>query len=155
VEEEQRDWIVGIGRWLRVDALGAVEAGVEMLGRDANPVSVASVDAKGIVRMPMRGVLVVPPQTDDAGKIEPFIAVPHLFDREAIAVEMLYFEGTPNQDNARLQTISDMRIRANGDLYLRIVLPLPTAGNGDGNAANDDAHRVVQFPQRNPQTTAP
>jgi len=154
-QERERDWIVGIVRWLRVDALGAVEAGVEMLGRDANPVSVASVDAKGIVRTPMRGLLVLPPQTDGAGKIEPYIAVPHLFDREAMAVELLHFDGVPNQDNARLQTISDMRIRANGDLYLRIVLPLPTASNGDGNAANDDARHVIQFPQRNPQTTAP
>lgn len=153
--EEERDWIVGIVRWLRVDALGAVEAGIEMLGRDANPVSVASVDAKGVVRTPMRGLLVLPPQTDGAGKIEPYVAVPHLFDREAIAIEMLYFDGTPSQDSARVQTISDMRIRANGDLYLRIVLPLPTAGSGDGSAANDDARRVVQFPQRNPQTTTP
>jgi hypothetical protein len=147
---ETHDWTVGMLRWLRVDALGAVEAGVETVAQDARPISVRSFDARGLARAPMRGLLVVPSQGDDTGAVEPYIIVPHLFDRDAIAVEVTHFDASAPQASVRVEMISDMRIRHTGSLYLQIVLPPHMTDEADANnAANDDASaKFVQFPQR-------
>ena len=149
-ESETHEWAVGVLRWLRVDALGAVEAGVEILSRHARAVSVRSLDANGLPRAPMRGMLVVPTQADAAGQVQPYIIVPHLFDREAIAVELTRFDESSLHGRARVETISDMHIRDRGGLYLQIVLPLQMIDRESATSAANDDHsaKFVLFPQR-------
>ncbi|MEO8672939.1 MAG: hypothetical protein ABI411_16605 [Tahibacter sp.] len=57
--DEEQDWMVGVIRWIRVKQNGAVDAGVELLARRAQPVGVASFDERGAVRAPARGVLLM------------------------------------------------------------------------------------------------
>lgn len=138
-----RAWSVGMLRWLRVDAFGTVEVGVETLSHDARALSISSLDIRGMARPAMRGVFVVPAKADDGGKLDPYVIVPLLFGRDAIAVEVSRIE----QSARRLEKISDMRIRPNGGVYFAVVLPAHGADATD--AANDAAlSRLLTFPQR-------
>jgi hypothetical protein len=144
-EAPSRNWIVGMLRWLRVDAFGTVEVGIETLGHDARAVSISSLDIRGMARPPMRGLFVVPTKADD-GKLDPYVIVPLLFGRDAIAVEMSSVEPSA-REGSRIEKISDMRIRTNGGVYFAVVLPAHGADASD--AANDAAlAKLVSFPQR-------
>lgn len=58
-EPESQDWLVGQVRWFRVDELGAVQAGVELLARRSLPAAIR-VPAARNGRMALRGVLLAP-----------------------------------------------------------------------------------------------
>ena len=140
-----RTWTVGMLRWLRVDAFGTVEVGIETLSHDARAVSISSLDIRGMARPPMRGIFVVPSKADD-GKLDPYVLVPLLFGRDAIAVEISSIEAAA-REGSRTEKVSDMRIRPNGGVYFAVVLPAHGADATD--AANDAAlARLVTFPQR-------
>ena len=53
-EGEERQWLLGVIRWLRYDAAGAVDAGVQLLSRRVRPVALRQVDGEG--RLPLRGI---------------------------------------------------------------------------------------------------
>jgi hypothetical protein len=143
-DEQSGNWSVGMLRWLRVDEFGTVEVGVETVTRDARAVSVSSLDIRGMPGPAMRGIFAVPAKSDEAGKLDPFVIVPLLFGRDAIAVEV---SRLARQEGGRVEKVSDMRIRANGGLYLAVVLPAHASDVTD--AANDAAlARLVEFPQR-------
>ncbi|MEP6939474.1 MAG: hypothetical protein ABI846_06890 [Rudaea sp.] len=142
--EPSGNWSVGMLRWLRVDEFGTVEVGVETVSRDARAVSVSSLDIRGMPGPPMRGIFAVPAKSDEAGKLDPYVIVPQLFGRDAIAVEVSQLA---RQEGGRVEKVSGMRMRSNGGLYLAVVLPAHASDVTD--AANDaGVARLVEFPQR-------
>ncbi|MCK7593145.1 hypothetical protein [Pseudomarimonas salicorniae] len=53
-EGEERQWLLGVIRWLRYDADGCVDAGVQLLSRRVRPVALRLLDGEG--RLPLRGI---------------------------------------------------------------------------------------------------
>ncbi|WP_313913266.1 hypothetical protein [Tahibacter sp.] len=83
-DDDDRDWMVGVIRWIRIDDADSVDAGIELLARRAQPVGIASFEANGQVRAAMRGVLLL---DQDNGHATTVLA-PHLFDRHAHELEL-------------------------------------------------------------------
>ncbi|HSX59643.1 MAG TPA: hypothetical protein VLF18_05545 [Tahibacter sp.] len=83
-EDDDRDWMVGVIRWIRIDDADSVDAGIELLARRAQPVGIASFEPTGSVRAAMRGVLLL---DQDNGHAMTVLA-PHLFDRHAHELEL-------------------------------------------------------------------
>lgn len=55
-DEDDRDWMVGVIRWLRFEAGGEIDAGIELLARRAEAVGLRSVDARGAAKPPLRAI---------------------------------------------------------------------------------------------------
>jgi cyclic-di-GMP-binding protein len=55
-DDVQRDWMVGVIRWLRYNAQGEVDAGVELLARRAHAVGLRSLDKRGVPKPPLRAI---------------------------------------------------------------------------------------------------
>lgn len=55
-EGEERQWLLGVIRWLRYDAEGAVDAGVQLLSRRVRPVALRQVESSESGRPPLRGI---------------------------------------------------------------------------------------------------
>lgn len=53
---EERQWLLGVIRWLRYDAEGAVDAGIQLLSRRVRPVALRLVEAEDEARSPLRGI---------------------------------------------------------------------------------------------------
>jgi hypothetical protein len=70
-EGEERRWLLGVIRWLRYDAQGGVDAGVQLLSRRVRPVALLQVNAEG--RLPLRGIEYQPVK-DDGGETLHFSA---------------------------------------------------------------------------------
>lgn len=137
---EPQDWMVGAIRWLRLVGGGAMEAGVELLSRRAQPVGVRTFDDGRVPRAPMRGLL-LEPLAGEAGSA-PTILVPHLFDRHASEVEVMHaadeFAATPEPV---VELLQQPRVVERSSSYLQIILqPSSEAEPADGAiaAANDD-----------------
>lgn len=55
-DESERDWMVGVIRWLRYDPQGDVDAGIELLARRAHAVGLRCLDARGQPKAPLRAI---------------------------------------------------------------------------------------------------
>lgn len=122
------NWIVGSIRWLRIDEAGDVEAGVEVLARRALPVAVRLAESQGPSRAPIRGLLMAPLRSGDAGiystLLVPSVLMPNLVDRSLTALRM----ASPNDPNRWWVDQGVRRIGATGLLdrsgtYIHFRLP--------------------------------
>lgn len=86
------NWIIGSIRWLRINDSGQVEAGVEVLTRRALPVAVRLAESVGPSRAPVRGLLMAPLRSSDAGiystLLVPSMLVPNMVDRSQTALRL-------------------------------------------------------------------
>lgn len=55
-DDDVREWMVGVIRWLRYDTGGEVDAGLELLARRAQAVGLRSLDADGVPKSPLRAI---------------------------------------------------------------------------------------------------
>jgi hypothetical protein len=138
---EAQDWMVGTIRWLRIEANGAMDAGIELLAPRALPVGLRSFDPNGVPRAAMRGVLLEAHGRDD--ETPAMLLAPHLFDRDAHEVELTK-PGDPFgwPPEAVVETLRGVNVADNGDGYLRIDLnrKKDSAQSVPHSAANDDAN---------------
>lgn len=58
--DDERDWMIGIVRWLRHEDDGGVSAGVELLARRAWPVALCGRSGRGDIRPPLRALALLP-----------------------------------------------------------------------------------------------
>lgn len=63
----ERDWLVGVIRWLRYDDAGGVSAGIELLSRHPVPVAIQAAGDEADARQALRAVELHDGPTDDAG----------------------------------------------------------------------------------------
>jgi len=70
----ERQWMLGIVRWLRYAQDGSVDAGIELISRRARPVVVRELGAVDGGRPPQRGVEYVPLRDADGDSL--YLAVP-------------------------------------------------------------------------------
>jgi hypothetical protein len=78
------------------------------------------------------------------------VIVPNLFDRSAKSIELTSFDRAPAEEGAHVETMSELRVRSSGGVYLQIVLPPYSTELADPSAAaNDDAvAKLLQLPTR-------
>jgi hypothetical protein len=114
-------WTIGILRWLRADAAGGVDVGVETLPARTLAVSLRGLDAAGVAGAPLRGLLMLPDPHHPEASFEAYVIASHLFDRDVSAVEMTRLDDA--QQIAQIDRISEFRILDRGGEYLDIVLP--------------------------------
>ncbi|MBL8297416.1 MAG: hypothetical protein JNN30_03615 [Rhodanobacteraceae bacterium] len=118
-EEEDRDWMVGVIRWIRIDDADSVDAGIELLARRAQPVGIASFEPTGPVRAALRGVLLF---DQDNGHALTVLA-PHLFDRHACELELTRpADPLDWETRASVQRLSDVTVVDASHSYQRVLI---------------------------------
>ena len=85
-DEEERDWMVGVIRWLRYGAAGEVDAGIELLARRAQAVGLRSLDARGVPKPPLRAIQIASLRANGSGTLH--FLVPSLLDAHAPRLEV-------------------------------------------------------------------
>lgn len=117
-DDDERDWMVGSIRWIRFDADGRVEAGIELLARQATPAAVRPADTNGVFKTPMRAIELAPLKRDESAVT---IVAPSIGDKAYSRIEFSKpaeaFSDTPTK--TRMQT--DVDVLENTGAYLRLV----------------------------------
>lgn len=85
-EDDSREWMVGVIRWLRYDLTGEVDAGVELLARRAQAVGLRSLDTAGVPRSPLRAIQIDTLRPNGNGSLH-FLA-PTVLDARAPRLEV-------------------------------------------------------------------
>lgn len=139
-DDEPQDWMVGVIRWIRVDDDDALDAGVELLARRAQPVGVASFDATGHVRAAMRGILLL----DQDGEQAMTVLAPHLFDRNAHELELTRpADPLDWQSQASVARLGEVSVVDASNAYQRVLIGrAPTPEELSEAAAAEDEHRA-------------
>jgi hypothetical protein len=124
-EDDERDWMVGVIRWIRIDDADSVDAGIELLARRAQPVGIASFEPTGQVRAAMRGVLLLDQEDGHAATV----LAPHLFDRHARELELTRpADPLDWETHASVQRLSDVTVVDASHSYQRVLIGrAPTA----------------------------
>lgn len=120
-EEDDRDWMVGVIRWLRFDAQGEVDAGIELLARRAHAVGLRSLDARGQPKPPLRAIQIDSLRRNGNGTLH-FVA-PALLDTQAphIEVARALDESDFEQVHVPLAVCSDVQVLENAGDYLLLA----------------------------------
>lgn len=66
---DERQWLLGVIRWLRYDAEGAVDAGVQLLSRRIRPVGLRLLDGGEAPKSVLRGIEYQPVNLEDAERL--------------------------------------------------------------------------------------
>lgn len=122
VPHDERDWMVGVIRWLRITTAGAVDAGIEILGREARAAVVRSMDAYRHPRPSVRGVVLQ--ATRAAGGHAAAVLAPTVLERNAPSYE---FRAMPARwsaaDVVEVRELGDIDVAEQTASFLRIQLP--------------------------------
>lgn len=147
---DAQEWMIGVIRWLRCEASGAMEAGVELLSRRGQGVGVRSIDGAGVLGPPMRGVMLEPlafrPAPDSDPAAAHTILAPNLFDRNATEVELTRaVDPMIWPPGPAVVTLQQVRVLDNGGGYVQIALDRPAIADEPDAlpAANDDHHHAT------------
>lgn len=118
-DEDDRDWMVGVIRWIRIDDADSVDAGIELLARRAQPVGIASFEANGQVRAAMRGVLLLDQDNGHATTV----LTPHLFDRHARELELTRPADPMDwETHASVARLDDVTVVDASNAYQRVLI---------------------------------
>lgn len=105
---EPQDWMVGVIRWMRIDVQGRVDAGIELLAREAYAAALRAIDAQGKSKPPIRAVRLAPldDAEDPAGYtlIAPSVLERHAAHFELVCTPDLY--GAVDEDSISLDLAS-------------------------------------------------
>jgi len=116
----EQQWRYGALRWLRADRDRGVEAGVELLSSQPLAVAVYALDAGGMSRAPIRGILIGAGGEARGG--EQGILVPRPFVRDAVMLEVLRIDDAAADTMPRPVRVASYELLEAG-LYQKIVLP--------------------------------
>ncbi|WP_257385323.1 hypothetical protein [Tahibacter caeni] len=138
--DEERDWMVGVIRWIRIDDADSVDAGIELLARRAQPVGIASFEPTGPVRAAMRGVLLL---DQDNGHAMTVLA-PHPFDRHASELELTRpADPLDWEARASVARLGDVTVVDASNAYQRVLIGrAPTAQELADSAAVEEAEEA-------------
>jgi cyclic-di-GMP-binding protein len=133
------DWMIGTIRWIRIDAEGRVDAGVELLSRRALPVGVRPIEEGGLSSA-VRGLLLTSLRPDEADPTS--LITPGLFERGSSAVEISIpadLQGKPAP--ARTERVRGMGLIEATGIYMRFALP--PLNSPDAGSANDAGDAIA------------
>jgi hypothetical protein len=124
-DEDDRDWMVGVIRWLRFDGEGGVDAGIELLARRAQAVGLRSLDLRGAPKPPLRAIQIDTLRRNGNGALH--LIAPALLDTQAPRVEVARAidEDDFDSTDAPVGVYSDIVVLENAGDYL-LLSALPT-----------------------------
>jgi hypothetical protein len=124
VAPDERDWMVGVIRWMRIGANGSVDAGIELLAREARAAVVRSMDGQRHPRPSARGLLLQAPRGDFAASAS--VIAPALLERGAPSYEFRAMAGRwSSADELEIIEQPGIEVAEQTASFLRIVLPAP------------------------------
>lgn len=120
-DDDERDWMVGVIRWLRYDPHGEVDAGIELLARRAEAVGLRCFDAHGAPKPPLRAIQIECLRPHANGALH-FLA-PSVLDATAPRLEVAR---APEEDDFEemgvpVTTCSDILVLENAGDYLLLA----------------------------------
>jgi hypothetical protein len=119
-QDDEREWMIGAIRWLRFTADGRVQAGIELLAREAYAAAVRAADAAGHFRAPVRAIELQPMHNGSVGL--PSILTPSVVDRGMAQIELS--RGPDHWSESRdasIRVLSELDVVENTGAYLRLV----------------------------------
>lgn len=131
-DDDDRDWMVGLIRWIRIGADGKVDAGIELLARQARAAAVRAFDPQGLPRPPVRALQLEPlDPAAGAGTI----LVPSVLERGATQYELTTAaDPFGDGDEAEIASLGVVAIDDVAGSYLRLHAGA-AANSGVGYAA--------------------
>ena len=127
-DDDERDWMVGVIRWLRYDPTGEVDAGIELLARRAHAVGLRCLDPLGAPRPALRAIQIDCLRANANGALH-FLA-PSVLDAHAARLEVAreVDEDDFEASEVPVATCSDIIVLENaGDNLLLAAHPAQTA----------------------------
>ncbi len=121
VPHDERDWMLGVIRWLRVDAGGMVDAGVEIIGREARAAVVRALDSRRHPRPSLRGVVLQAPRM--RGGHAASIVAPAVLERNAPGYEYRALPSRWGVEEVEVGELRTIEVAEQTSAFLRIVLP--------------------------------
>ncbi len=130
-DDEEREWMIGVIRWLRFNNDGRVQAGIELLAREACAAAVRAADTGGHFRAPVRAIELQPMRNGSMGQLS--ILTPSVVDRGMSQIEV---SRAPDQwsdsRDASVRVLSELDVIENTGAYIRLV---PKSDHQDAVAA--------------------
>lgn len=126
-EDGDREWMVGVIRWLRFGHEGEVDAGVELLARQAEAAALRISETGQSFKTPVRAIELEPLHPGNGGMS--FLA-PSIGERGFARVEVsMRPERYSETREPRVQVISDIDLLENTGAYLRVAAKSEKAEN--------------------------
>lgn len=85
-DPDDQDWMVGVIRWMRIDSQGRVEAGIELIAREARAASLRALDLNGHAKPPIRAIRLAP--MEDGPAADYTVVAPSIVETTAARLEL-------------------------------------------------------------------
>jgi len=123
-ESDMQDWMVGVIRWMRIDTTGRVEAGIELIAREARAASLRALDAAGSGKSPVRAIRLEPLGESEGQDERWTIVAPSIIEASAARLELsIAAERYAEADGNHLQQITEFEIIEHAGSNVRIAPP--------------------------------
>jgi hypothetical protein len=140
-EDEDRDWMVGMVRWLRLAPTGRVDAGIELLARQARAAVLRALDGQGRPKPPVRAIRLEAAHHGTINGNEPQFSVvaPSVLERGALRYELAVApDRWADSDEAETLELPGIAVLEQTGTYVRIA-PREAGANGNGQGARSAA----------------
>ena len=87
-DPDYQDWMVGVIRWMRIDSMGRVEAGIELIAREARAAALRSIDANGVAKSPIRAIRLQPLEDGEHAVDDYTVVAPSVVETSAARLEL-------------------------------------------------------------------
>ncbi len=119
-QDDEREWMIGVIRWLRFNNDGRVQAGIELLAREAYAAAVRAADTGGHFRAPVRAIELQPMRNNSSSQLS--ILTPSVVDRGMSQIEVSRAADMWSASrDASVRVLSDLDVIENTGAYIRLV----------------------------------
>jgi hypothetical protein len=128
-EPDDADWMVGIIRWLRISPDGRVDAGVELLAREARAAALRALDGEGRPKPPVRAIRMEPLRKPGQPGQEPStvtLLAPSVLERTAPRFELTTAAHRyADTEDAEVHHVEGLQLLEQTANYVRLVPSQP------------------------------
>lgn len=122
-DDDEPDWMVGVIRWLRISPDGAVDAGVELLTRQARAAALRTMDGDGRPKAPVRAIA-LEPLTVNGSAHEISVLAPNVVERNAQQFELTMAADRFNaEEEASVSMLEGLEVIEQPGTYFRLGRP--------------------------------
>ncbi len=140
-DDDERDWMVGMIRWLRLSPSGRVDAGIELLARQARAAVLRALDGQGRPKPPVRAIRLEAARGNGVNGNEPGFSVvaPSVLERGALRYELAVApDRWSDSDQAETVELPGIAVLEQSGTYVRIA-PRDSSANGNDSGARSAA----------------